>query len=123
MVIKSVSRPAHTRQAWTDAIVDWQGREATLTKAKQQAAAPQPEPPDDDNPFTTLDAGTLRQLHALGRSVHGDEGWREIGPERVTAHSDGRAKRSDQLSHAEALRLINELQGQLEQKDTPEYAG
>ena len=92
-------------------------------KAQEAAAKPQPQAPDDENPFTTLSQGTLRRLHALGRAVHGEQ-WREIGPERVTAHSDGRAERSDQLSHDEAIRLINELQAEIQaRKQSPEYAG
>lgn len=96
-------------------------QQQAAANAQAAAAQPQASPPDDDNPFSTLAAPTLRRLHALGRAVHG-EAWREIGPERVTAHSDGRAERSDQLSHDEAIRLINELQAAIG-KDTPEYAG
>lgn len=96
---------------------------AHIDAAKQAAASPQPEPPEAGNPFDELDEPTLRQLHALGRAVHGAEGWREKGPERVTAHSDGRATSSAQLSHPEAVRLINELKGELEKRSATEYAG
>ena len=94
-------------------------------QARAAAASPQPEPPDSENPFTALDNPTLRRLHALGRAVHGEQ-WREVGPARVLAHSDGRAERSEQLSHDEATRLINELTAAMETKAkgrTPEFAG
>ena len=96
-------------------------------QARSAAAEPQAEAPDPDNPFSTVDAATLRRLHALGRSVHGEQ-WREIGPQRVTEHSDGRAERSDQISHDEAIRLINELQAIIQERRparerSPEYAG
>ena len=94
-------------------------------QARAAAASPQPDPPDSENPFTALDNPTLRRLHALGRAVHGEQ-WREVGPARVLAHSDGRAERSERLSHDEATRLINELTAAMETKAkgrTPEFAG
>ena len=96
-------------------------------QARSAAAEPQAAALDPNNPFSTVDVATLRRLHALGRAVHNDD-WREIGPERVTAHSDGRAERSDQLSHDEAIRLINELQAIIQERRqarerSPEYAG
>ena len=81
----------------------------TTERAQAAAAVPQAEAPDDADPFSQVEQDTLTRLHEIGRKAHGEEQWRKIGPERILAHSDGRATSSDQLSHQEAIRLINEL--------------
>ena len=96
--------------------IDAQAR--TTERAQAQAAQPRAEAPDDADPFSQVSAETLARLHKMGRAAHGEQ-WREIGPERILAHSDGRAQSSDQLSHGEAIRLINELTGAVD----PAYAG
>ena len=85
-----------------------------LDAAEEREREPAAEPPEPDNPFTVVDEPTLRRLHQLGRQAHGEDGWRQTGPERIQAHSDGRTSSSAQLSHPEAVRLINELTAQLQ---------
>ena len=99
--------------------IDAQAR--TTERAQAQAAQPRAEAPDDADPFSQVEPDTLTRLHEIGRKAHGEERWRRIGPERILAHSDGRATSSADLSHAEAVRLINELTGAVSK--SPAYAG
>lgn len=89
---------------------------------KADTRAPQPANPDPNEFDAEIDAN-LRRTHAhrLQRleSQVAELQWRQTGPERVQAHSDGRA--SAQLSHPEAIRLINELTAQLHKPAA--YAG
>ena len=97
-------------------------RQARTTERAQAAAAqPRAEAPDADDPFSQVEQETLTRLHEIGRKAHGEEQWRRVGPQRVIAHSEGRATSSADLSHAEAIRLINELTGAVSK--SPAYAG
>ena len=97
-------------------------RQARTTEQAQKAAAvPQAEAPDADDPFSQVEQDTLTRLHEIGRKAHGEEQWRRVGPQRVIAHSEGRATSSADLSHGEAIRLINELTAAVSK--SPAYAG
>lgn len=67
-------------------------------------------PPQPADPVHEPDKeASLKELHTLGRTVHGHD-WPRIGPQLVHTHTNGRTNKSADMQPAELAALIQALQ-------------
>ena len=95
--------------------------DAVRFRLPDEVPAQQPAPAHDDDGQPAAEAA-LRRLHQSGKAVHGGDAWRTTGPDMVMAFTDGRTRKTAEMSAGEVARLLGSLDATQEARPAS-YAG